>query len=750
MAENIGKLTSKLVLDNGIWKAKVEETKQSASNLAKSVKSEFNKINKDISGRGKQSGPIKNEALYERERMVKGWEAKQAADIELANKARARENFLIAEKARLERLAASAQAWGAEKSRLGLMQTTTAMDGMSASTRRAKTATEEMAKKSSLMSNSIMGLRKAVLQMAIVWMAFNVLKKPFTWMKESLKEMGDIQDMAEALGDDTKRLGGLMYAARTEGVAPEIMNMALTRLSRRMGDAADGTGDLIIGFKLLNLEYDKMSKLSPSEQFLKIAQGIKELDPKLRQFAIGKIFGRGMIELPDLLTKGEDGLKKLIGEAERLGVAFDENISKRIEDSDVKWNKFMEGIRSAKVSFGIHLSKELETIFADPEKAGKALGQAAKGVMQTISDIMRPVTSFFGIWAKEMARVQDEIDAIESKSADFAAEAAELRALRRQELNQTDLFGLFSKMSDGIDPQSGKNKLQEILQKEKMDKFLENNKLPFEEYLDRRDELYDTFDNMTGMQDRLNYYLEKAKWDYYNAIDGAEKYGVSLGNLSKSEQALIDEMRSKKAAIDEAKQAEEMEEKAIKKRDALIEDMKTPWEKYNEKIEEYKTLLEEGMITQDQFAAAGKKAWNEMKAAADSLDKSENQVFDKMQSDAESIYESTRTPLEKYQQEMGKLEELYRAGFLDHDTFARAGVKAWEDMTQGAEGYAEAMRQMNRSIGEATAVSSLNEVKPSSRIGITGGNLNLNMNETNSLLRQIARNTATPEYARAG
>lgn len=56
-----------------------------------------------------------------------------------------------------------------------------------------------------------------------------------------------------------------------------------------------------------------------------------------------------------------------------------------------------------------------------------------------------------------------------------------------------------------------------------------------------------------------------------------------------------------------------------------------------------------------------------------------------LKSEAERVYEATRTPLEKYEAQIGKLSELLNAGLIDWDTYGRAVNMAREELERSAD-----------------------------------------------------------------
>jgi hypothetical protein len=76
---------------------------------------------------------------------------------------------------------------------------------------------------------------------------------------------------------------------------------------------------------------------------------------------------------------------------------------------------------------------------------------------------------------------------------------------------------------------------------------------------------------------------------------------------------------------------------------------------------------------------------------------------EKLFSDAQSVYESTRTPLERYESQIGRLHDMLEKGAIDWDTYSRAVAQAREQLEKQGQrtaevGYGQAVRPAYMSI----------------------------------------------------
>lgn len=217
---------------------------------------------------------------------------------------------------------------------------------------------------------------------------------------------------------------------------------------------------------------------------------------------------------------------------------------------------------------------------------------------------------------------------------------------------------------------------------------------------------------------------------------------------SKAYQPIQDEMDS---AAEPAKRAIEQ---AQQEANAIKDAMKTPVEAYMAEIDKLDSLKNQGLLDSETWARAAGKAFEDLQKSASDAYEPIRQIQEQMASEAQSIFEDTRTPLENYISKVERLDELFASGYLDQDTYMRAMAKQWEELSGGAESYEDTANRLLGKIGTARSGSSSASFAPSTA-GVllsqfNGGVRPDMMRDTNNILRQIANNTAGPQYAMAG
>ena len=140
---------------------------------------------------------------------------------------------------------------------------------------------------------------------------------------------------ADKIGLTTDALGGLHHAADLTGVSTENMNLGLQRMTRRVAEAAQGTGTAVDALEDLNLSAQELNQLSPDEQFLAIADAMGEVEGRSEQVRLAfKLFDSGGVALLNTMDMASDGIREAMEQAENLGIALNRIDAAKVENAN--------------------------------------------------------------------------------------------------------------------------------------------------------------------------------------------------------------------------------------------------------------------------------------------------------------------------------------------------------------------------------------------------------------------------------
>lgn len=153
----------------------------------------------------------------------------------------------------------------------------------------------------------------------------------------------------------------------------------------------------------------------------------------------------------------------------------------------------------------------------------------------------------------------------------------------------------------------------------------------------------------------------------------AEVYTAAAAKLNAEYQATTPEALA-------AAEATEKHNKAMEDGAKLAEQLATPMEKHAARLGDLDELLKQGAINEGLYARGVERATEDLRKATgetDRLARSEAFLAEKIDR-AKAVFAETRTPMERYQQDLRELDDLLKRGAIDQETFNRGVAKAGE------------------------------------------------------------------------
>lgn len=151
--------------------------------------------------------------------------------------------------------------------------------------------------------------------------------------KQGAADVDQLAKTAAKLGLTVDALRGLEFAAEKTGVKAETMAMAMQRMTRRVAEAARGTGEAKDALAELGLDAEKLNRLSPDQQFQRIADamgGVENHADKVRLAM--RLFDSEGVALVNTMALGSDGLRKMQRDIIALGGSLDADGVKQVEN----------------------------------------------------------------------------------------------------------------------------------------------------------------------------------------------------------------------------------------------------------------------------------------------------------------------------------------------------------------------------------------------------------------------------------
>lgn len=199
-------------------------------------------------------------------------------------------------------------------------------------------------------------------------------------------EAGDaIAKLSKNVGVSSGFLQGLQFAANQSGVETEALNSALLKFNKTIGDAANGSKEVIASFKNIGVSVtDASGNLKSSEElFLEVADGIGSLGSEAQQAsALVNLFGRSGAQMVELFQGGSASIEKFRKEAEDLGLVISDDLLKGAEDLDDQMGILSRALSTQVTSAILSLAPEIQKLTEFLIEGAKTTAEYVKGFTQ--------------------------------------------------------------------------------------------------------------------------------------------------------------------------------------------------------------------------------------------------------------------------------------------------------------------------------------------------------------------------------
>ena len=207
------------------------------------------------------------------------------------------------------------------------VQITAETAGLMSGLKQAEQGISEFDQVSTALANKLKGLVAPAAIAAGAAFAANMVRNVANTADELAK-------LSQRTGIAVEDLSRLRYATDLSGISSEGMTQALTRLSRGMSDAANGTGDAARAFEAMGVEVRNQDGTlrNQREVLAEIADRFQRYEDGAQKSALAQqIFGRSGAELIPLLNGGAAGLQAMADESDRLGNTISTETAKAAE-----------------------------------------------------------------------------------------------------------------------------------------------------------------------------------------------------------------------------------------------------------------------------------------------------------------------------------------------------------------------------------------------------------------------------------
>ncbi len=153
--------------------------------------------------------------------------------------------------------------------------------------------------------------------------------------KTAFEAAAGMGELAEQVGVTAETFQALQFAAVQNGIKTEQLETGLTKFSQKMGEAAEGSKEMIEALDKLGVKnLDAQGKLRPTEDLLTdVARAISEIDdPARRSAAAVDFFGKAGTKMLPILAQIAQGTDAMAASAANAGAMISTETSTKLDE----------------------------------------------------------------------------------------------------------------------------------------------------------------------------------------------------------------------------------------------------------------------------------------------------------------------------------------------------------------------------------------------------------------------------------
>lgn len=233
---------------------------------------------------------------------------------------------------------------------------------------------------------------------------------------------------SQKVGIGVKALSALNYAASLVDVSQEQLTRGLVQFNKQIIGVQTGSKPAILAFSRMGIHIrDAAGHIKPTRDLLgEVAEVFSQMPDGAAKTAMAvALFGRAGAELIPLLNQGRAGLDEAAAEAERLGIALDDDTAKMGAEFQDNWKRFLASVRGLTYAIGRELMPPIndlmmllrEWIADNRELIASKVHEWALRFRRVVDDLLDPTsklrTNLANLWDKLREGYQIFADASE-------------------------------------------------------------------------------------------------------------------------------------------------------------------------------------------------------------------------------------------------------------------------------------------------------------------------------------------------
>lgn len=185
----------------------------------------------------------------------------------------------------------------------------------------------------------------------------------FTGMiRGSIDAANRLNDLSDRLGVSVEGMSRLEYAAKKTGVEQRALATGMQRMTRRISEAAQGTGAAVGALDELGLSAEELNRLSPEDQFMRLADALEAVPNQADKVRLGmKLLDSEGVALLQTMKGGSDAIRQLGEESDKTGNTITSKFAAKATQANAAIIKMKGSAQGLTNELAVSLAPAIET-----------------------------------------------------------------------------------------------------------------------------------------------------------------------------------------------------------------------------------------------------------------------------------------------------------------------------------------------------------------------------------------------------
>jgi glycine cleavage system H lipoate-binding protein len=204
---------------------------------------------------------------------------------------------------------------------------------------------------------------------------------------------------ADTLGITTEALTQFRHAAELTGVGSKNLDTSLQRMTRRIAEAAAGTGEAKDALDELGISAQQLNTVTPEEQMYVLADAFAQVENQSDRVRYAfKLFDSEGVKMANMLAGGSSSLRDMANEADALGITLTRVDAAKIEMANDAMYKVSASTQAWSKSIAVELAPLLAAMSDEITNATKAAGGFGVVTSEVFDGVVKGAAFAADVW----------------------------------------------------------------------------------------------------------------------------------------------------------------------------------------------------------------------------------------------------------------------------------------------------------------------------------------------------------------